>query len=252
MQTDRLINEFTERSKRILKDNLTGVYLHSSSVMKCFNPEKSDINLIIVVDRPLTDSIKREYLDMAVGYNASGPAKGIELSIVLREVCNPFVYPTPFELHFSAGHLEWYKDDPDNYICKMNGTDKDLAAHFMIINKRGRCLYGAPVEEVFAEVPGCDYMDSLWYDIERAAEEITEDTMYLTLNLARVLAYKEEGLILSKKEGGEWAIKNLPAEFHPLIADAMREYSESADICYDKALAGCYAEYTIERIKQRR
>ena len=76
--------------------------------------------------------------------------------------------------------------------------------------------------------------------------------MYLTLNLARVLAYKEEGLILSKKEGGKWAIKNLPAEFHPLIADAISEYSESADIVYDKALAGRYAGYAIERIKPQR
>ena len=250
MQTDRLINEFTERSKRILKDNLAGVYLHGSSVMECFNPEKSDIDLIIVVDRPLTDSIKREYLDMAVGYNASGPAKGIELSIVLREVCNPFVYPTPFELHFSAGHLEWYKDDPDNYICKMNGTDKDLAAHFMIINKRGRCLYGAPVEEVFAEVPGCDYMDSLWHDVEGAAEEITESPMYLALNLARVLAYKEEGLVLSKKEGGEWALKHLPSEYCPLITDAMREYCENAEVVYDETLAKRYAESVLKRITQ--
>ena len=74
--------------------------------------------------------------------------------------------------------------------------------------------------------------------------------MYLTLNLARVLAYKEDGLVLSKKEGGEWAIRHLPPEYHPLIADAMREYSESADAAYDKALAKRYAEYAVRRIKQ--
>ena len=35
------------------------------------------------------------------------------------------------------------------------------------------------------------------------AEEITQYPMYLTLNLARVLAFREEGRVLSKKEGGE-------------------------------------------------
>ena len=35
------------------------------------------------------------------------------------------------------------------------------------------------------------------------AEEITQYPMYLTLNLARVLAFREEGVVLSKKEGGE-------------------------------------------------
>ncbi|MBR0514749.1 MAG: nucleotidyltransferase domain-containing protein [Clostridia bacterium] len=91
-QTDNLINGFVERSNAILKDNLVGVYLHGSSVMGCFNPQKSDIDLIVVVERPLLDPIKKEYLDMVVRYNAMGPAKGIEMSIVLRKVCKPFVY----------------------------------------------------------------------------------------------------------------------------------------------------------------
>ena len=132
----------------------------------------------------------------------------------------------------------------------MNGTDKDLAAHFTIIYHRGRRLYGPPINDVFGEVPSSDYMDSLWYDIEGAAEEITEYPMYLTLNLARVLAYKEDGLVLSKKEGGEWAIKALPSEYHPLILNAMREYSESAEVIYDRALAKQYAEYVSRRIRR--
>ena len=250
LQTDSLLNGFVEQSKRILQDNLVGVYLHGSLVMGCFNPQKSDIDLIIVIDKPISDSVKRAYLDMVVQFNALAPKKGIEMSIVLREVCKPFVYPTPFELHFSAGYLDWYKDDPDDYIREMNGTDKDLAAHFTIINKRGRCLYGAPIKDVFAEVPSSDYMDSIWFDVEGAAEEITEYPMYLTLNLARVLAYKKEGLVLSKKEGGDWALEHLPAEYRPLIADAMREYSESAEIVYDDMLAKRYAEYVIRELKQ--
>lgn len=250
LQTDSLIKGFVEQSKRILRDNLVGVYLHGSLVMGCFNPQKSDIDLIIVIDKPISDSIKRAYLDTVVQFNALAPKKGIEMSIVLREVCKPFVYPTPFELHFSAGYLEWYGEDPDDYIREMNGTDKDLAAHFTIINKRGRCLYGAPIEDVFAEVPSSDYMDSIWFDVEGATEEITEYPMYLTLNLARVLAYKKEGLVLSKKEGGDWALEHLPAEYRPLIADAMREYSESAEIVYDDMLAKRYAEYVIRELKQ--
>ena len=250
LQTDSLINSFVEQSKEILRDNLVGVYLHGSLVMGCFNPQKSDIDLIIVVEQPLTDTVKRAYIEMTVEHNALGPAKGIEMSIVLREVCKPFVYPTPYELHFSAGHLEWFEEAPDEYIRKMNGTDKDLAAHFTIINKRGKCLYGAPIEDVFAEVPSSDYMDSIWFDVEGAAEEITEYPMYLTLNLARVLAYKEDGLVLSKKEGGEWVLEHLPSEYRPLITDAMREYSENAEIVYDDVLAKRYAEHVIRKLTQ--
>ena len=245
-----LINGFARRSKELLGDNLVGVYLHGSLALGFFNPDKSDVDLIIVADHSLSDADKRKCMDMAVKFHAVGPAKGIEMSIVLREVCSPFVYPTPYELHFSAGHLQWYRSDPDDYIRRMNGTDKDLAAHFTIINKRGKCLYGVPIEDVFAEVPRRDYMDSIWNDIAEAPENITEDTMYLTLNLARVLAFKEEGLVLSKKEGGEWAIANLPPEYRPLIEGALREYSENARTVCDEALARQYAGYAIKRIRQ--
>ena len=245
---DKVIDDFVERSKEILQDDLAGIYLHGSAVMGCFNPAKSDIDLIVVVKQPLSDRIKRAYMDMVVELNAAGPAKGIEMSIVKQSVCKPFVFPTPFELHFSIAHLGWYRNDPDQYVANMKGEDKDLAAHFMIINKRGRCLYGAPVKDVFADVPAQDYIDSIWNDIADAEREITEDPMYLILNLARVLAYLKEGLVLSKKEGGEWALGNLPENFHYLIRDALRAYAGSTEIQYDRDLAQKYAGYMLERI----
>ena len=249
IETEKIINSFVEQSKSILQSNLVGVYLHGSAVMGCFNPLKSDLDLIIVVDSPMSDDIKKSFMDMVIQCNRSGPAKGIEMSVVLRKVCNPFIYPTPFELHFSVSHLKWYEDNPDDYICKMKGEDKDLAAHFTIFEKRGKCLYGASIEEIFSEVPAADYMDSILDDVSDASEEIADNTMYLILNLARVLAYKKERLVLSKKEGGEWAIANLPIEYHSLIEDAMKEYSEGEKLDYDIDLARHYAEFMIEQIK---
>ena len=51
-QIESLIKDYVERSGEILQDNLVGVYLHGSSVMGCFNPEKSDIDLIVVSNGP--------------------------------------------------------------------------------------------------------------------------------------------------------------------------------------------------------
>ena len=249
MRPDSLAEGFARRSAEILGDRLVGVYLHGSAVMGCFNPDRSDIDLIVVVDRPLPDAVKKTYMDMVTGFSAMGPAKGIEMSVVTAGVCRPFAYPTPFELHFSVMHLKWYREDPDGYIRGMNGVDRDLAAHFTVIRQRGRCLCGASIPEVFAPVPVRDYMDSILRDVSGAEEEIAEDPMYLTLNLARVLAYKEEGLVLSKREGGEWATRNLPERFRPLIMDAMRDYTENEDVVYDSVLAKSYAEYMLGRIR---
>ena len=246
---DTLLRRFVAQSKTILREKLVGIYLHGSAVMGCFNPAKSDIDLLVVVNDPIPDAVKKAYMDMVVELNAYAPAKGIEMSIVTRDVCSPFVYPTPFDLHFSVAHINWYRNDPEDYVRKMKGTDADLAAHFTIIAKRGKCLYGLPITETFAEVPHQNYMDSIWEDIEEAEEDITDNTMYITLNLARVLAYQKEGLVLSKKEVGLWALQNIPGEFHSLVRDALGEYEHDLEIGYDMVLARRFAQYMLQQIR---
>lgn len=249
MKSEEVIERFTQESVRILRENLVGVYLHGSAVMGCFQPKKSDLDFIVVVKEMMSNDVKKAFMEMIVALNAEGPAKGIEMSIVRREVCDPFVYPTPFELHFSVGCLGWYLEDPEGFIQKMNGTDKDLAAHFTVIRTRGKCLYGAPIEEVLGEVPQQDYIDSIWYDIENAADEIDENTMYLTLNLARVLAYLKEKKVLSKQEGGEWGIRNLPEKYHGLLREALREY-QGEEPAYNMELAKEYAKFMLSGIEK--
>jgi len=254
---NELLNKFTEYSRHILGDNLTGIYLHGSAVMGCFNTKESDIDLILVVKDEVSDTAKRQFMDMVVELNKQAPKKGLELSIVREAVCKPFVYPTPFELHFSVAHLNWYQESPEDYVEKMKGTDKDLAAHFTIIYHRGQVLYGKEIREVFEEVSQEAYMDSIWCDIEGAVEEVLDSPMYIILNLCRVLGYKEEGLILSKKEGGEWMIGKLVKKeneatiegYSKLITDALREYSTGYKMDPEVALAQKFAEYMLKRIK---
>ena len=247
----QIVESFVRESERIIGDNLVGIYLHGSAVMGCYNPDKSDLDFLVVVKENVKDETKKAFMDMVIALNAQTPGKGIEMSIVKREVCDPFIYPTRFELHFSQMHIKWYNDNPDDYIRKMNGTDKDLAAHFTVIKTRGKCLFGLSIDEVFGEVPEQNYMDSLWNDIEEAAEEITDNTMYLTLNLARVLAWIKEKKVLSKKEGGEWGLKNLPDKYHSLLQEALKEY-KGMEPEYDTDLAIDYAKKMVKIINDNR
>ena len=252
MDTNIITTGFVEKSKEILQENLVGIYLHGSAVMECFNPAKSDLDLIVVVKNSMSYADKRAYMGMVVDLSSQGPAKGIEMSVVKQSVCKPFAYPTPFELHFSIAHLDWYRNDPDDYVSKMKGEDKDLAAHFTIINHRGKCLYGAPIKDTFADVPIQDYIDSIWEDVANAKDEIADNPMYLTLNLARVLAYLKDGVVLSKKEGGVWALNNIPERYHSLVQNAINEYTEGNVISYDPIIAKEYAGYMLEQIVSRK
>ena len=179
MDSCDLLERFVQKNIAILRDNLVGIYLHGSAAMGCFNAEKSDIDLIVVVKSELPKEIKREYMDMVVKLNNEAPAKGIEISIVRETVCKPFVYPTPFELHFSIAHLNWYQSNPDEYVDKMKGTDKDLAAHFTVIRHRGKTIYGEEIKNVFSSVSKEDYFDSVWNDIKGARIEIIDNPTYI-------------------------------------------------------------------------
>lgn len=245
---DSITTAFVDNSRNILGDNLLGIYLHGSAVMGCFNEKKSDIDLLVVVNTGIPKELKIQYMDMVIELNKYAPEKGIELSIVRKSVCKPFIYPTPFELHFSVMHLQWFITDPQDYINKMNGTDKDLAAHVTVIYHRGKCLYGKEIPEIFEDVNKNDYFDSIRYDIENAAEEISENPTYIILNLCRVLAYKRSGLILSKKEGGDWGIHNLPEKYHSLILQALDEYTSDKPIVLNHNCAYEYAIYMLEQI----
>lgn len=217
--------------------------------MGCFNREKSDIDLLVVVNEKIPDEVKMRYMDMVVRLNEDAPKKGIEMSIVRKAVCKPFIYPTPFELHFSSAHLGWYRKNPSDYIGRMHGTDKDLAAHFMILYHRGKCLYGKGIPDIFEPVKEEIYLDSIWNDVADAENEIMANPTYIILNLCRALAYATDRLILSKKEGGIWGIANLPQKYHGLILSALDDYGSEITLHLDMDCAYEYAAYMKSRIQ---
>jgi streptomycin 3"-adenylyltransferase len=245
-------------TKEIIGNKLTGIYLHGSMAMNCFNPEKSDIDLLIVIENDITDAQKMEFMKQVVKMNKQAPTKGLEMSIVKREYCKPFVYPTPFELHFSPMHVQWFRDNPENYVENMKGEDKDLAAHVTILNRYGIVLYGELIEKVFGEVLKKDYVESIWFDVKAARNDIADQPMYITLNLCRVLAFLKEDLYLSKKQGGEWGITHLPKKYHPLIIHAldcyktnqiMQDYTELASQFADEMLT--FIRVEMEQLEKK-
>ena len=244
-----VIDEFTDMSREIIGEKLIGIYLHGSMAMDCFNPEKSDIDLLVVIEDEINDVQKMEFMKQVVKLNELAPAKGLEISIVKREYCKPFVYPTPFELHFSPMHLQWFRDNSKNYVKKMKGEDKDLAAHFTIINRYGIVLYGEKIEHVFGTVSKKDYVESIWSDVEGAREKIAEDPIYMILNLCRVLAFLKENLCLSKQLGGEWGIAHISERYHSLILQALDCYKTNQIMKPDLELAVQFTDEMLTIIK---
>lgn len=245
-----LTGKLVEKAYTVLGERLIGIYLHGSMAMGCFNPNKSDIDLIVVVNGDISDKQKLELMNEIVKFNSLAPAKGFEISFVKSEYCKPFVYPTPFELHFSPVHLDKFKASPEKYIKEMKGVDKDLAAHFTVINNYGKVLYGGKISEVFGEVPRDDYIDSIYYDIENAVLDITDNPVYVTLNLCRVLCFLCSGQCVSKADGGRWALSK-PDFDNDIINGALDCYLSDREFVYNLSELQGFAKKMLKAIEDR-
>ncbi|MCU9614816.1 DUF4111 domain-containing protein [Caldibacillus lycopersici] len=105
-------------------------------------------------------------------------------------------------------------------------SDPDLAAHITITKKRGICLYGESIDNIFPLVPVHDYVASIMGDFRDCIENIEEDPIYCTLNVIRVYWYLKEGIISSKQEAGEWGIFTFPIEQKETVRKAVECYSK--------------------------
>lgn len=247
MEPMKILEIIVERYKKILDKNLMGIYLHGSLAMGCYT-SASDIDFIVLVKESIDIATKKSIIKAIM--NLEGlPQKGVEMSIVLEKYAKEFIYPTPFELHYSDFHKQRYISD-SSYICG-GVKDKDLAAHFTVIKHRGICLYGKSISQVFGDVPRKYYIDSIISDIKDAKEEILENTVYIVLNLCRVLYYLKENIISSKLEAGTWAKEIVPQLYRKIVEDGLEEYSNKSEkIKYDIDLLLEYANYLLKEIKK--
>jgi streptomycin 3"-adenylyltransferase len=76
--------------------------------------------------------------------------------------------------------------------------------------------------------------------------------VYVILNACRTYAYLRTGNILSKDEGGVWALQVLPEQFHATVVTALDAYRNQKD---DSSLSkdafvnfACYLRNEFKRV----
>ncbi|WP_277674581.1 aminoglycoside adenylyltransferase domain-containing protein [Piscibacillus halophilus] len=209
---------------------VTGIYLHGSLAMGGFNPNRSDVDILVVTKNPLTVKCKKTLAQLFL--DRSNSPYPIEISFLNIGQLHNWQHPCPYDFHYSEYWRDQYKRElmlgTSNFINEHAKTDGDLAAHITIINHKGISLEGKPIEEVFPPVPNNDYISSISTDFEECLDRILIDPIYCTLNLLRVYWYLKDGKISSKQEAGQWGMKTLPQKYKPSI---------------EKVIHGCHREH---------
>ncbi|MDD5589849.1 MAG: DUF4111 domain-containing protein [Candidatus Portnoybacteria bacterium] len=237
----------TEEIEKLVNDNFTGAYLHGSLAMDCFNPKSSDIDFLVVVKRSLAENEKDEIGNLLLKYQKNLPNK-LEAAIIANSIVKDFKYPPRYELYFP--------DENGGY--KKDGSDPDLTADFVILNKRGVVIKGKSIAEVFSNISENFYLKSILNDFEWSFNNVLNGPdegkckipVYAVLNFCRIIGFLKTKSILSKKEGGEWGLGNLPPKFGLLIEGALKEYAKvGSSQLVDAKLLKDFANYTRAELR---
>jgi Domain of unknown function (DUF4111)/Nucleotidyltransferase domain len=212
----------------VLGESLVGVYLHGSLALGCFNPRRSDVDVLAVTRRPMPRGERRRIGEIVLahsGPHGSSPPWPLEISVLSLGDIHPWKYPTPYDFHYSPGAHEdaegRERDDPDR-------RDADLAAHVTVVRRCGVRLVGDPIERVFPAVPRADYLDSLRRDLSWCRTQARP--LYAVLSASRIwAAVADPETIHSKETGAAWALAAAPEPFRPLVAQALAVYRGMTD-----------------------
>ena len=245
------VDGFLNILRDALEDNLVGVYLHGSLALGCYNPDRSDVDVLVITKQPMTVEAKRQIAEILLRHSEN-PAP-IEISILVEACINPWQYPTPYDYHYSEDWREKVASELSSGEWKSWNdeiqTDEDLAAHITILSRRGVALHGRPIGEAFPPVPEEHYIDSIAKDFEWGKDRIEQYPVNFILNALRVCAFLEEGRICSKEEAGVWALPTLKDEFKELVEHALEAYrGQRKKERFDNAEKEQFAEHMTERI----
>lgn len=246
------INHLLATFQDTLSNDLVGIYLHGSLAMGCFNPTRSDIDLLVVTRKGMSVETKRDIVQCLLTCSLS--PSPIEISFLVEQEIHPFQHPLPFDLHYSEDWRERYTralaDDTWRIWNDEKKRDYDLSAHITVTRARGICLHGKPILDVLPSVPPAFYAYSIVGDFDDALAQRQHMPVYFTLNACRVLAYLRQGHIYSKDEGGVWGLQTLPPELHGVVEQALEVYrgNNTADMPFEETLLTQFADYMQQNI----
>ncbi|MQA00034.1 MAG: DUF4111 domain-containing protein [Dehalococcoidia bacterium] len=202
-------------ARQALGGQVASVILHGSLTLDDFHPRHSDIDLLVVVERPLTEA-DIEALRAALAAPSLPRSSRVDVRVVTRAVAEA---PSP------APAME-------AYVCIWPGrpalverhvqAEPDLVVEFSMCRAHGQHLYGLAPRAVIGPVPSAWVLQVGDRQLERW-QSLTHDAAHaelMVLTACRIWRFAIEGVHCSKSEAGRWALARDPSM--TAVAEALR------------------------------
>ena len=214
----------------LLGERLTALYVYGSLAAGSFRRERSDVNLLAVVSRPL-DAVERESVArLLLRLSDERPMRGgIDVDVVAQAHAAAFRHPFPFEVHYDERMHEPIRRRRVAYAADRSSLE--LASRIAAARERGVTLVGPPVTSVFAPVPWYAYIAGLESELRSGRAIVEKSPAEAVLQACRVLmgATSPRMNAPGKDEAAAWAMENVPRIYRSTINDALALYLGNKD-----------------------
>ncbi len=213
---------------------LTGAYVYGSVASGCQNPKTSDIDVILVapcVDDPgFVEELEEVHQQVGLP---------IDATVVSPEQLRIETVPPPIGFLLKPMWESKAVHCPEGRWCFVVQSQEVL--------ERGLRLFGPEPRDLFHPVPWplmrryIDYL--LPFIVPRFKNSV--------LNLCRCAYNASLRKTCSKREAGEWALAEMPAEWHSLIDQALGEYARGdSDQGVERDELLRFEKYVMESVAQ--
>jgi Nucleotidyltransferase domain len=190
---DDYLAELTRRLQAVLGSELVAVYAGGSYALGAYEHGRSDLDVAVVVEDPLTDDLKRELVAALRHEALPCPATGLELVIYARATVERPTAAPGFELNLNTGAQIPFRADfsPGDIEAFWFAIDRS------IVRQHGKPLHGPPAGDLIAEIPRELLAPHLAESIRWHRGDDSENAR---LNVARSQHFLDTGHWISKRD----------------------------------------------------
>ncbi len=244
-QLTRFLGSFQNKLRCILGAKLIGIYIHGSVAQNAFRWERSDVDALAVVSERLSAVERLRFVEEMRALSEEGPAKGIEVSVLTETELREGVHPYVTECHYSPFWDEYVREAGwENWVQELR-RDEDITSHIFNLRQRGIVLEGPEITALFPDISREIFMESIAYDEHDAPVDMVDSVM----NLCRYHFFLRSGELLSKEEGLQRMLPELPA-FEAFLRRILREFY-AGSVYLDEALTETAERFKEEMLAKR-
>lgn len=216
-----------EIARRCIGGSLAAAYLHGSAVAGGLRPD-SDVDLLVVVDRPTTPSeracLARGLMAISGRPGGVGGRRPLELIVFHRaELAEP---ACPARAEFVYG--EWLRAEFEAGIVPGPASDPELTLLLAQARREARALIGPDAGAMLPDIPDADIRRAIGEALPALLGTIEGDERNVLLTLARMWHTLETGAFVPKDVAAGWAIPRLSAGVGATLARAQDAYLGTA------------------------